>query len=223
MSAWNVFRFSADILHLASIFLLLLKIYAQRSCAGISLKTQILYVVVFISRYMDVVWNFKYMYNTLMKIFFIATSIAIVRLMKFVKPYKTTYEAKRDRFNIWLLVVPCAALALMFHPEFSFTEVFWAFSLYLEAVAIVPQLVVVQDSAKEHSGRVENLTSNYVFCLGGYRAMYLINWIYRMASEAHYRDYYSWLAGVVQTVIFIDFFYYYAKSKWSGETMSLPV
>lgn len=40
-------------------------------------------------------------------------------------------------------------------------QVFWAFSIYLEAVAILPQLVLLQ-----RSGNVDNLTGQYVFFLG---------------------------------------------------------
>ncbi len=37
----------------------------------------------------------------------------------------------------------------------------WAFSVYLEAVAILPQLVLLQ-----RTRNVDNLTGNYVFLLG---------------------------------------------------------
>lgn len=40
-------------------------------------------------------------------------------------------------------------------------QIFWAFSIYLEAVAILPQLVLLQ-----RSGNVDNLTGQYVFFLG---------------------------------------------------------
>ncbi len=53
-------------------------------------------------------------------------------------------------------------------------QVCWAFSIYLEAVAILPQLIVLQ---KEQV--VESLTGHYVACLGSYRALYIINWIYK--------------------------------------------
>jgi len=42
-------------------------------------------------------------------------------------------------------------------------QILWTFSEYLEAVAIIPQLVLLQ-RLKE----VENLTSNYVFAIGAY-------------------------------------------------------
>ena len=40
-------------------------------------------------------------------------------------------------------------------------QVLWTFSIYLEAVAILPQLVMLQNC-----GNVDNLTGHYVFFLG---------------------------------------------------------
>lgn len=37
-------------------------------CAGISLKTQFLYALVFLCRYVDLFWNFASMYNWTMKV-----------------------------------------------------------------------------------------------------------------------------------------------------------
>jgi ER lumen protein retaining receptor len=42
------------------------------------------------------------------------------------------------------LIGPCALLALIINHEFSFMEILWTFSIYLEAVAILPQLVLLQ-------------------------------------------------------------------------------
>jgi ER lumen protein retaining receptor len=102
-------------------------------------------------------------------------------------------------------------------------QILWTFSIYLEAVAIVPQLVMVHSVARQQGGFVEALTADYVFTLGGYRVMYLINWIYRVLTEAHYRNWIVWIAGLVQTGIYCDFFYYYAKARMSGQKMSLPI
>lgn len=41
MTIFNPFRIAGDLLHLASFCILLLKIFATRSCKGISLKTQV--------------------------------------------------------------------------------------------------------------------------------------------------------------------------------------
>lgn len=82
----------------------------------------------------------------------------------------------------------------------------WAFSIYLEAVAIFPQLVMLQTT-----GDVDTITYDYMFTLGGYRALYLINWIYRLATEPEYSEWIVWIAGLVQTGLYCDFFYYYLK------------
>jgi hypothetical protein len=65
---------SADLLHLASIVLLLLKIYATKNVKGLSLKTQVLFLVVFCARYLDVFTNWRNPYNVVMKVLFLGLS-----------------------------------------------------------------------------------------------------------------------------------------------------
>ncbi len=57
-------------------------------------------------------------------------------------------------------------------------EVLWTFSIYLESVAILPQLFMVSKT-----GEAESITSHYLFALGSYRALYIFNWIYRYYFE----------------------------------------
>ena len=44
--------------------------------------------------------------------------------------------------------------------------------------------------------------------LGMYRGLYILNWIYRYHTESFF-DPIAVVAGVVQTVLYIDFFYLY--------------
>jgi ER lumen protein retaining receptor len=44
--------------HLLSFVVLLLKIHATKNCAGVSLKTQELYALVFMTRYLDLFTSF---------------------------------------------------------------------------------------------------------------------------------------------------------------------
>ena len=143
--------------------------------------------------------------------------------MKFAEPYKKSYDPKIDKLPIYYIIIPCIILALLFNEEFTFTEISWSFSLFLESVAIVPQIIVVHNYASENEGFVENLTSDYVFCLGGYRAMYLLNWIYRYLTEPHYRNWIIWITGMIQTAVYCDFFYYYIISRMKGKNVVLPV
>jgi len=219
----NIFRLLADLIHLVSIGILLLKILGAQNCVGISLKTQLLYCIVFSCRYLDLFWNFWSMYNWVMKVIFIISSYAIVYNMKFRNPICRTYDAAMDNFNIAFLIVPCGIIALFWNITFTPFEVLWAFSIYLESVSILPQLVMVQKHAKNNQGSVQNITSHYVFALGMYRALYLVNWFYRYFTEDNYYDLIAWVAGTVQTLLFADFFYYYLKAVKMGKYMELPV
>ena len=86
-------------------------------------------------------------------------------------------------------------------------ELLWTFSIYLECLTIMPQLVVLQRYRE-----VENLTGNYVFFMGAYRALYILNWIYRANTEKNYRHHWVvYICGTIQTLLYADFFYYYLK------------
>ncbi|KAK9058003.1 hypothetical protein SSX86_022843 [Deinandra increscens subsp. villosa] len=213
----NIFRLSGDMFHLVSILVLLLKIYATKSCSGISLKTQELYVVVFVARYLNLCTVFISVYNTMMKGVFIGTSLAIVYCMRWHPKVKRSYDRDLDTFKYHFLVLASFLSALLFHDEFTFLEIFWAFSIYLEAVAILPQLVLLQRSAN-----VDNLTGQYIFFLGAYRAFYILNWIYRYFTETHFSGWISCFSGILQTALYADFFYYYFISWKTNSKLQLP-
>lgn len=171
---------------------------------GISLKTQELYALVFMTRYLDLLYSFISLYNTCMKLIFLGTAFTIVWYMRAHKVVSQTYDKDQDTFRYLFIIVPCGVLALLINHELSFTEVLWTFSIYLEAVAILPQLVLLQ-----RTKNVDNLTGNYVFALGAYRGLYLLNWVYRYMTEPGYKQWIVWISGAVQTAIYCDFFYYY--------------
>lgn len=195
------------------------------------MKTQALYFMVFLCRYVDLFWNFHSLYNSVMKCIYIGSTGYIVYMMRYKQPYKSSYSPEQDHFPVLALIVPCICLSLVVnwydmyvgHGHFHLSEVVYVFSIFLEAVAIVPQNTVIHDFARNNSGFVENLTSHYVFALGGYRFLYIMNWVYRYATEDHYSDRVVWFSGVVQTAMYVDFFYYYFKAMKSGKKMSLPI
>lgn len=203
--------------HLMSFIVLLLKINATKSCRGISLKTQELYTLVFVCRYLDLFWNFISLYNTVMKIVYLSTSFAILYFMRFHKVVKCTYDREQDAFRYQFLVLPCMVLAFLVPNAWTPFEVIWTFSIYLEAVAILPQLVLLQ-----RTQNIDNLTGNYVALLGTYRGLYILNWIYRYMTESHYKQWIVWISGIVQTILYVDFFYYYLKSWKNNEKLALP-
>jgi len=210
----NIFRLTGDLSHLLAIIVLLLKIWKTRSCAGISGKSQILFALVYITRYLDLFTNYISLYNSFMKIVFIGASVATLYLM-YLK-FKATYDRNHDTFRIEFLLIPVTLLALLVNHEFTPLEVLWTFSIYLESVAILPQLFLVSKT-----GEAETITSHYLMALGSYRALYLINWIWRYYFEGFY-DLIAIVAGIVQTVLYCDFFYLYVTRVIRGRALRLP-
>ena len=68
--------------------------------AGLSGRTQVLFALVFTTRYLDLFTNFVSLYNSLMKIFYLVSSYTTVYLMH--RKFKASY----DRCDRPLLIVP---------------------------------------------------------------------------------------------------------------------
>merc|ERR1711970_1511793 len=109
--AMNVFRLLGDLSHLLAIVILLLKIWKTRSCAGISGKTQAMFALVFVTRYLDLFVHFVSLYNTVMKIIYISLAIGTSYLIFF--KFKATYDGNHDSMRAEFLIVPAAGLAVL--------------------------------------------------------------------------------------------------------------
>ena len=206
-------------LHVASLLILAFRIRQSKNCVGISCKTQELYMIVFLTRYLDLFLYFVSLYNTFMKVAYIAITGYLIYLMRISKLYRQTYDVKGDSFQYWkYLLAPCFILSLIFNLEFSFVEIMWSFSIFLESVAFVPQLDMMRKMTE-----VENLTSHYVFTLGAYRLFYIFSWVSKFMDDEPI----SWIsasAGVLQTILYADFFYYYILARLNNKkSVSLPI
>ncbi|MBA0649489.1 hypothetical protein Goklo_017047 [Gossypium klotzschianum] len=94
-------------------------------------------------------------------------------------------------------------------------RIFWAFCVYLEAVSVLPQLQVMQNTKI-----VEPFTAHYVFALGVARFLSCAHWVLQVLdSRGHLLvalGYGLWpsmvlISEIVQTFILADFCYYYIK------------
>ena len=149
-----------------------------------------------------------------MKVVYIASTASIINTIKFTEPIKSTYDKAQDSFLHWkFAVLPCLVISTITHvisTKFAYINIIdllWTFSIYLESIAILPQLIVLQRYRE-----VENLTGNYIFFMGSYRALYILNWIYRAYHEPFYQHHFVvYFCGVLQTLLYADFFYYYVK------------
>lgn len=154
----------------------------------------------------DLFWTFTdSAWNTIFKLIFLASSAYTLYVM--LNDYKPTHDPNLDTFRVSYLLGGSAVLAIIFPYKWSVSEILWAFSLWLESVAILPQLFMLQ-----RTGEAETITTHYLFALGIYRALYIPNWIYRYFAEAGHFDPIPVIAGIVQTILYSDFFWvYYTK------------
>ena len=95
--------------------------------------------------------------------------------------FQAKYEASHDSFRVEFLLVACLILALWLNHEFTVMEVLWTFSIYLENVALLPQLFMIRKS-----GEPETFILHYILAFGSYRGLYILNWIYRYYHEGFY-------------------------------------
>lgn len=132
--------------------------------------------------------------------------------------HRATYDKEHDTFQIVYLLAPSALLGLALSADrWSPAELLWTSSIVLESVAILPQIFLLQKT-----GEVENITADYIVALGAYRAIYMLNWIYRKFTEPGYSAWLVWVFGTIQTALYADFFYYYFVSRVRGKKLVLP-
>ena len=155
-------------------------------------------------------------------------------------PLKSTYEDKFDRFGnlppvpsvfgAAYLIAPALVLAIFFHPNLNkefFSDTCWTFSMYIEAVAMLPQVYMFQKQAAEENGMVEAMIGHTTFALGFSRVFELIFWVGsfgELANESGGKapGYIVLLSQLAHLVIMGDFFYYYFISISKGAPMELP-
>ena len=166
----------------------------------------------FCTRYLDLFTIFYSPYNSIVKIFYITATAGIVYSIKYTEPFKSIYNFDQDSFpHLKYCVAPSLVLAILtswFYDRYStFIQILWRFSIILESVAILPQLVVLRKYRL-----VEKMTGRFLFCLGIYRLLYIVNWWYKSSTRRYYRhNYQVYICGVVQVVLYLDFFDQYCR------------
>jgi hypothetical protein len=107
-------------------------------------------------------------------------------------PLRSTYDERYDKFgNLHVqpmygaayLLIPCVVLAIFIKPHLNRDEsifssdMCWSLSMYLEAVAMFPQIYMFQKQAGDQGGVVDALIGHTVFSLGFSRIFELIFWL----------------------------------------------
>lgn len=205
--SWNYFRYIADYLHLGGMVFGLLTLLVTRSAAGFSKKTQLLLLLVFVTRYLDVFVDDQEAYLLFFKFTFNVITIAMVLGITILDD---TYDATGDSCNMLLLLIPTAMMAYYASPiDADRIQGLWTFSEFLEPLALVPQYIVCY-----RAKHVRLASVIYISAVGGYRVLYVFNWLYkRYCWHSAYNDYTSWIGGALECMLFFDFV---IRVLWDG-------
>ncbi|KAJ7692866.1 ER lumen protein retaining receptor-domain-containing protein, partial [Mycena rosella] len=215
--AMNPFRLAGDLAHMASKCILIWSIHWNKSAegthftsltpsAGISFLTQAMYALVFLTRYLDVGFRFVSIYNIAAKIAYIISALYVLMIMRWIYP-RTPESQMAWRVAGISLAVACL-FSLVFNYRFTLTEILWSFSIALESVCVIPQIILLRQTTVPTV-----ITSRYLLALGSYRALYIFNWIWRYGFD-NVVDPIAVLCGLVQTAFYLDFAWvYYSRQR----------
>uniref|UniRef100_A0A7S1NIW0 ER lumen protein-retaining receptor n=1 Tax=Eutreptiella gymnastica TaxID=73025 RepID=A0A7S1NIW0_9EUGL len=176
-----------------------------RSCASLSLKSQVLYLIVTVVRYLDVFWLWNGVGTFVLKFMSILVCGHIVFLMH--KRFGETYDRGNDTFKVRFLIGPSLALALVTSHFRIHTEIWHVcskFSRFLQALAPFPQLFYMQ-----RTGEARAITLPALVIQGLYHVVYVFHFVWQyvwgdMAPRLSFV-----LSHIMACFIFIDFAYNY--------------
>ncbi|WZZ80643.1 hypothetical protein YC2023_101215 [Brassica napus] len=202
---------ASEAVHAVGISVLIYKLTKEKTCAGISLKTQELTALFLAVRlYCSFVMEFDL--HTLLDSATLATTLWVIYMIRF--NLRPTYMEDKDNFAIYYVVVPCAVMSLLIHPSTRhhiINRLFWAFCVYLEAVSVLPQLRVMQNTKI-----VEPFTAHYVFALGIARFLSCAHWILQTRVGVGYER------EVTDCIRFNGWTTRSASSFWCGPLAATP-
>jgi hypothetical protein len=131
--------------------------------------------------------------------------------------YRHSYQAHLDSCAVWPILAVSVTAAILVHPDLNdalFWDSIWTSALYVDVVAMVPQLWMLS----KIGGEVEGLTGHYVALVGLSRIANLIFWYYGYTELAPLDGSVNipglavLMAHVLQSLLMCDFLYYYVRA-----------
>jgi len=211
---------------LAFIFLYM-EISSSKSVAGISGRTMIMHAVKLACRLSTTLWLDGYLPTdksgdwiyqvgdvlSLLLVFQVLFSIFVA--------HKGSYQSSEDTLDVRNLIMAAFVLAVVVHPSLNAWtpfDILWTAHLYVDAVAMVPQLWMISKA----SGRVRGFTAHYIGAtllsnfLSGMFWFYASPELNEDSSKVNIAGLAINGAHLVQLLLMLDVGYFYVKNLLSG-------
>lgn len=217
----------SSLLSMFSFLMVVVKIESARSVKGVSLKMMECYIMVFLGRLIAIVpfegylpfdKSGDWLYQACE---FAGCCLAGAIVYSCRMKYKQSYNVDVDTFHHLWLMLPSLAVSLIFHPNlnnFLPSDIAWAFALYLESVAVLPQLFQFM---KE--GQAQPHTSHFLFAQAVSKLLSFIFWassFSELSNPNHYIKSFvgNWVVAMqlVQLLVMGDFIYHYIRCVSQG-------
>ncbi|KAJ3097614.1 endoplasmic reticulum retention protein [Phlyctochytrium bullatum] len=188
---------------LLGVLVMALRLAWTRSAVGISAKSQILYFLLFLARYIHVLWTFNSTSDVSLKLVYIGLSFYVVYLI--INPSVKVGDIRKDWFPYEIIIGVSLLLAVTvgFWRGSGISLILEDFSMYIESVAIVPQLTFTYQTRSKG-----NLGPEYLLVLGIYRFARLASKGLMLFSGLAL-DWFAALFGLVGLGLYVDMVYVY--------------
>lgn len=218
--------------------MLFVKVFKKRGVEGVSLRSLYLYTGALCCRlfstlrykgYLPVDRTGDFVYQ-MFDVIALATVLCLIYKMKLAQK-KDPSLAEDDTCRFDVLGAGAFALACFIHPHLNnrtIPDIAWTAGLYIETIAMVPQLFMMTKQANRGSGEVEALQGHYIACVFVARLCMMRFWITcytelkPKTSDINLPGFTVMGTQLLQCVIFSDFMYLYVKSIRNNTKLILP-
>merc|ERR1719161_1303206 len=210
-----------------SFVLLQIQISLNKSVAGISGKTMMMHLVKRVCKLGTTLWLDGYLPmdksgDWIYQVGDIVSLLMVLQIMFGIRTtYRASYQVDEDSFDVRNLVMVAVVLAVLVHPNlnaWATFDILWTVHLYVDAVAMVPQLWMISKAG----GQVSGFTAHYMGATLLSNFLSGMFWFYaspELGEEGKVN-----IAGLaingahlVQLLLMLDFGYFYMKACLQGK------
>jgi len=210
-----------------SFILLHMQISASRTVAGISGQTLTLHAVKLVCRLGTTLWLDGYLPTDksgdwIYQVGDVLSLLMVLQLLFCVRvTHKASYQSEDDTCDVRNLIMGAFVLAALIHPsmnDWTPFDILWTTHLYIDAVAMVPQLWMISKAG----GQVKGFTAHYIAATLLSNLLSALFWFFASPELAEDEKSVN-VAGlaingahVVQLLLLLDFGYFYGKAFLQG-------
>merc|ERR550514_551955 len=204
-----------------------MQISSSRSVAGISGRTMVMHAVKLACRLSTTLWLDGYLPTDksgdwIYQVGDVLSLLLVLQILFYIYvAHKGSYQSNDDTLDVRNLIMVAVVLAVLIHPTLNAWtpfDILWTIHLYVDAVAMVPQLWMISKAG----GQVKGFTAHYIGATLVSNILSGLFWFYATPELAEGNNFN--IAGfaingahLVQLLLLLDFGYFYGKACLQGK------